>query len=126
MYVHTSIPPTPSPSLSLPFPLPSPLYFYPANEYSLCSHASGTPFRSHTQLRTSLRLLISRSFWDRCVFLIFSFFITNFSRYSLSLSHFFFFSFLRISRHSRLIHSQILPLLLLPFCSQIIYISILT
>lgn len=84
MYVHTSIPPTPSPSLSLP--LSSPLYFYPANEYSLCSHASGTPFRSHTQLRTSLRLLISRSFWDRCVFLIFSFFITNFSRYSLSLS----------------------------------------
>lgn len=52
MYIHVctyfDFPPSPLPPPSLRRSIS------PANEYSLCSHASGTPFRSHTAARSSL------------------------------------------------------------------------
>ena len=65
MYVHASVSFTPS----LP-PLPPNSHpISPANEYSFCSHASGTPFRSHTATRS---FSFSFSFSSHFHFLLFS------------------------------------------------------
>lgn len=92
VYVHTCMyilrfPPLPSPS-----PLPSPLYFSSERVFFVFTRVRHSISLAHSCTFVS-SLFISRSFWDRCGFLIFFFFlfffITNFSS-SLFRSLFFF------------------------------------
>lgn len=82
VYVHTCMyilrfPPLPSPS-----PLPSPLYFSSERVFFVFTRVRHSISLAHSCTFVS-SLFISRSFWDRCGFLIFFFFlfffITNFS-----------------------------------------------